>query len=239
LIIETLMTSVPDLIDLRNHLTLGKGWDKVPLRRANGQLEIGLRPEGSIKRISVHHSGVEGDIFGHERYHVQTKGEPGVAYHTYLKRERRFLSNHPYALTWHTQSNNYDTLSVCIEGNFTKRNLTEVERNNLVTFLYDMMKIFNLSLDVVKGHWEWTSKSQTSCPGFDMNRIRDDIHALEASLAVSAQWNDRIAEVNRFNRQLQYLGGLIAKGEEDGSAKWALKGYEDIIGYAKKIGYYK
>lgn len=245
MIIETLTTSVPNLLDIRDRFKLGAGWENVPLMRANGEKEIGLRPDDSIKRFSIHHSAVEGDIFGHEGYHVR-KGYPGVAYHIYLKRERRMLCNHPLALTWHTQSNNYDTLSICIEGNYTARNLTEIERDNLNDMIFRLLPIFpNVSLEDVRGHWEWTSKSQTSCPGFDMNRVRSDVYSLQqrALFETSAARKKEMAfaVANQVMFQYNLMQGKLSDGSPatPGQIGWSTETMMLLYPFMKERGLVK
>jgi hypothetical protein len=211
----------------------------------------GIRPITDLTTIVFHHDGMPKHKYAKytdmelmaaiANAHINSKknrstGDPGFPYDVYVRSGIIYFTNYIETLEYGVASNNRYTVNLCVAGDYANFDtLTDVDRKALYA-AYFMLRAVLPSYKASLGHGEITP---TQCPGFDMNRIRDDIHALEASLAVSAQWNDRIAEVNRFNRQLQYLGGLIAKGEGDGSAKWALKGYEDIIGYAKKIGYYK
>jgi len=169
--------SVKPIIDITDQLPKNpKGdWLHMPIRRKNGQLATGPRPFGDITHISVHHTAVEGGTpEGHARYHIQ-KGDGGIAYHIYIKGDQIFQVNDLLAFTWHTQSNNYQTIGISVEGNFTKRDLTDAERKCLYAAIITVMQIFNIPVENVKGHKEFYP---TSCPGFDMNRVRKDIREI-------------------------------------------------------------
>lgn len=174
-----LVSNVKPIIDITDKLPKrpSGGWEVMPLKRYDGSTKSGLRLFEEVTHISVHHTATEGGTAeGHARYHV-SKGEGGIAYHIYIKGDQSYQVNDLLALTWHTASQNYHTVGISVEGNFTKRNMTDDERNNLYVCIMAVMKIFNIPLSNVLGHKEF-AKQATSCPGFDMNKVRADLVAI-------------------------------------------------------------
>lgn len=151
-------------------------WLTMPTKRKDGSTQAGPRSFGDITHISIHHTAVEGGTpEGHARYHVG-KGYGSIAYHVHIKGDQIHLANDLLALTWHTGSNNYHTVSVAIEGNFANRDMTEGERNALYASILTLMSVFNVPVNNVLGHKEYAQP--TSCPCFSMSKVRTDLAAL-------------------------------------------------------------
>lgn len=193
-----------EIIDITDSLPKNPkgGWLEMPTKRSDGQMRTGQRNPADINFISVHHTATEGGTAeGHARYHV-SKGEGGIAYHIYIKGDQSYQVNDLLALTWHTASQNYHTVGISVEGNFTKRNMTDDERNNLYACIMAVMKIFNIPLTNVLGHKEF-AKQATSCPAFDMNKVRADLASIiEQQNYVESPANlnaDSFAIVSRAN----------------------------------------
>lgn len=148
----------------------------MPTKRKDGELKTGPRPIGDITHISLHHTAVEGGTAeGHARYHVG-KGYGSIAYHIYIKGDQIYLTNDLSALTWHTGNNNHHTIGIAVEGLFTKRNLTDGERNALYAAVLTVMDTFNVPVGNVLGHKEYAQP--TSCPGFSMAQVRSDLASI-------------------------------------------------------------
>lgn len=174
-----LASNVKPIIDITDRLPKhpNGGWEVMPLKRYDGSTRSGLRMFEEVTHISVHHTATEGGTpEGHAKFHIRKNGG-GIAYHIYIKGDQSYQVNDLLALTWHTQSRNYHSVGISVEGNFTKRNLTDDERNNLYASILAVMNIFSIPLTNVLGHREF-DKQATSCPGFDMNKIRTDLAAI-------------------------------------------------------------
>lgn len=205
--------SVKPIIDITDQLPKNpKGdWLHMPIRRKNGQLATGPRPFGDITHISVHHTAVEGGTpEGHARYHIQ-KGDGGIAYHIYIKGDQIFQVNDLLAFTWHTQSNNYQTIGISVEGNFTKRDLTDAERKCLYAAIITVMQIFNIPVENVKGHKEFYP---TSCPGFDMNRVRKDVKDILMEIEYRKSEEYRTECIVKFAARFNQLYGMYQRREK-------------------------
>jgi len=174
----------------------------MPTRRKDGSLQSGPRPFEDITHISVHHTAVEGGTpTGHANYHVR-KGDAGIAYHVYVRGDQIYQLNDLLALTWHTESNNHHTVGISVEGDFTRRDLTEVERMNLYAAIITVMSVFNVPISHVMGHKEYP-KTATSCPGFNMEKVRADVAAIIEQMqyneSPSKQREEIFSSVTRVN----------------------------------------
>lgn len=212
---------LPEIEDISDKLPKNpKGsWLTMPLRRKDGSVRSGPRDFFDIRRISVHHTGVEGGTpAGHANYHINKKtpttpdGYGGIAYHIYVNRNHIYQVNDLLALTWHTGSNNYDTIGIAIEGDFTKRNLTNEERQALYGAIITVMEIFNIPVENVRGHREMTN--DTSCPGFNMNQVRDDLKntILEMDYRRSAEY--RAIKIQELYSRVNHLYAIYYNQEQ-------------------------
>jgi hypothetical protein len=202
---------LPEIEDITDKLPKNpKGsWLTMPLRRQDGSVRSGPRSFSDIKRISVHHTGVEGTAAGHANYHINKKtpttpdGYGGIAYHIYVNRNHIYQVNDLLALTWHTGSNNYDTIGIAIEGNFTQRSLTNDERQALYGAIITVMEIFGIPVDEVKGHGEITHN--TACPGFDMNQVRNDVRQIIMEMEYRRTAEHRAIAIQELYARVNHL----------------------------------
>lgn len=201
---------VKQIIDITDKLPKNpKGsWETMPLRRKDGTMRAGLREQNEITHISVHHTGVDGSPAGHANFHIR-KGDGGIAYHVLIEKDQIYQVNNLLALTWHTQSNNYHTIGISVEGNFTKRDLTQKERDCLYAAILTVMNLFDIPVRNVLGHHEFPG-CHTSCPGFSMQRVRtdltkmkmemdyrnSDLYSIEAAAKVRARIEDLYNKLN-------------------------------------------
>jgi len=195
---------LPEIEDITDKLPKNpKGsWLTMPLRRQDGSVRSGPRSFSDIKRISVHHTGVEGTAAGHANYHI-SKDYGGIAYHIYIKGGKIQQVNDLLALTWHTQSNNYDTIAIVVEGNFTQRSLTNDERQALYGAIITVMEIFGIPVDEVKGHGEITHN--TACPGFDMNQVRNDVRQIIMEMEYRRTAEHRAIAIQELYARVNHL----------------------------------
>lgn len=177
-------------------------WLNMILKRADGSRRKGARPFSDIKRISVHHTAVEGVPEGHARYHIG-KGYGGIAYHVYIKGNQIYQVNDLLALTWHTGNNNYDTIGISVEGNFTQRSLTSQERMNLYGAIITVMDIFNIPVENVFGHRELSGG--TACPGFNMDEVRKDLKNILLEMEYRRTEEYRTASIVDYYARVHHL----------------------------------
>lgn len=216
---------VNEIIDITDKLPKNpKGdWLTMPIKRKNGELETGPRPFEDVTHISVHHTAVEGGTpYGHANYHIR-KGDGGIAYHIYIRDNQIYQTNDLLAFTWHTQSNNYQTIGIAVEGDFTKRSLSDSERNNLYAAIVTVMNIFAIPVENVRGHGEYYA---TRCPGFDMNRVRSDIKDILEQMHRADSWDNKLVKASKVINEINYWRKLVELGEAD---ERAVRGMDNFI----------
>lgn len=232
-----LMTNLPfnvkPIIDVTDKLPKGaEPWEVRKIRRSNGQHERGLRKREDIREIFLHHTAVEGNMHDHARYHIG-RDRPGIAYHIIIDGNQAHQVNNLLSLTWHVKNHNYYSIGICVEGNFTKRDLTEVERKNLYAVVLSCMELFGISIDQVRGHDEVV---KTQCPGYDMDRVRDDLFTLQQRMEYERSEEYAKETAFKVGNQTLYLFNLIEKGNE-GQKKWATHQLLDLAPTYKEKGW--
>jgi nicotinamide riboside transporter PnuC len=198
---------VKPIVDITDQLPKNPAgdWLHMAIQRKNGRLEVGPRSFTDITHISLHHTAVEGGTpEGHARYHI-SKGYGGIAYHIYIRGDQIYQVNDLLAFTWHTQSNNYQTIGIVVEGDFTKRQLTEKERQALYAATITVMELFNIPVQNVKGHKEFAA---TSCPGYDMNQVRKDLADILLEMQYRRSEEYRTASIVDFVARVNHLYGV-------------------------------
>lgn len=128
----------------------------------HGTKKYRSRSINDIKNIIVHHSGTDsGSAEAFARYHVESNGWPGIGYHYVIdKLGNIYRCNRLETISYNTSGNNFDSVGVCLIGNFDKVMASDVQ----------MLALRNLTDNLV-GHLgpleiNWHSKyKDTTCPG--------------------------------------------------------------------------
>lgn len=155
----------------------------------------------------------------------EPKGEGGIAYHVFVRNGQAYQVNNILDFTYGAASNNGYTVHIVVSGDYVNGDvLTNPDRIALHGAIFAVINALP-HYKGIKAHRELTP---TACPGYDYNGIRDDITKLQVSFMQASTWKDRVAKCNRINSQINYMDSLIAKGEEGGTAKWALQQKELI-----------
>ena len=147
------------------------------------------RPSGkfrkhTIKRITVHHSGIvltdNRDAPRHfRRYQAdhQALGWPDIAYHLLIDRHGNVYRGRPWWAKGNTRTS-YDTtghLLVMCDGNFNKQDISRLQLTALVDVLAAACARFDVSRSRIKSHRDYAA---TACPGdllhrrFESGRVR-------------------------------------------------------------------
>jgi hypothetical protein len=127
-----------------------------------------------VERVVVHHSAGKDtsalEAKGIEEWHVG-KGWRGVGYHylvenvggrasVVLGRPLRFRGSH-------AKGANYDSVGVCVVGNFNGNKVDDDVFNVLVSLLADLCTVFGLTERAIVPHLE-AGVTATECPGDHM-----------------------------------------------------------------------
>lgn len=136
----------------------------------------GTRKESNIKHLARHHSGTTvGDWSTFWPHWNKTKGWGTGGYHEIILRDGTVqICYDPNEITNGVHGHNDTTYHICVVGNgsFTEAQERAWEERCLLN-----LKRFNLSVDDVKGHKEFSGAS-TACPGIDMNKVRSRLQSL-------------------------------------------------------------
>lgn len=215
--------------------------DQLPVNNAYTWQELtGIRNINDLTRIVLHHDAYPkkntlkyNDLQmatvianGHiKKTQDEPKGEPGIAYHFMIRNGQSYQVNDILSKTYGVASNNANTIHVMICGDYVNYDvLTDPDRLALYGVIIALIEVLPNYKDI-KAHKELT---KTACPGYDYNRVREDIAKLQFSFLQAASWAERVKKCGRINSQINYMDGLIAAGESDGKAIWSLQRKENI-----------
>lgn len=200
--------------------------DTLP-RKTTGDWEPDRTPE-EIRFISVHHSGVEnGSIQGYANYHVNDKGWRSIGYHICIKGNQTYQVNDLLSFAYHTSGHNFNTIGISVSADFTKRDITEEERNNLYAAILTCMDRFNIPAENVWGHKEF-SDNDTKCPVISMDQVRQDVKTIQLKMKKQDTWAAKMKNVADIVNQINYLTNLMKAGEKDGNSVWAANAFSDV-----------
>jgi len=140
------------------------------------------RPEAAIRRIVVHHTAapVSTTWAAVARYHVETRGWPGIAYHLGITPDGglSYLGSLD-TLRYHAGDANADSVGICFAGNFETATPTAAA---LATFdrLRAVLEAYLGRELVVVGHRD---VGQTACPGAHLYAALAEVLRPEPGLA--------------------------------------------------------
>lgn len=216
----TLPNSIKDvqIIDLRKSLPVNP---KYTWRDRKGTRSI-----NSVKRIIMHHTGMKkdstaqyGDVELASRIaksHINSTrnipdGDPGFPYTAYVRNGKLYICNDFDYLTFGAASNNTDSVHIAVEGDYASTDvLTDADRNALYAG-YFLLKANLPAFESLVAHKE---VNPTSCPGYDMHRVRNDLETIELTSAISGSPNDQMAQVYALKTRFDDLYNKAAKPNE-------------------------
>lgn len=154
-------TRKPRIIDISGSLKKNGNWP--------------LRDPSQITDITIHHSATADTATPESfaRYHVDTKGWPGIGYHFVITPAGTIFQTNPVtANSYHNGYNNSVAIGICLIGNFDETTVPAAQMKAarwLVSYLQKKYGIIYLN-----SHKEY--KNATSCPGrnVDMTAFRKE-----------------------------------------------------------------
>jgi hypothetical protein len=222
----------PQIINIADQLPVNKNYTWPEL--------TGIRDINSLTRIVLHHDAYPkkqttkfNDLQmaieianGHiKKTKDEPKGEPGIAYHGMVRNGQAYQVNDILFKTYGVANNNANTVHIMVCGDYVNFDtLTDPDRSALYGLIISVIGALPNFKDI-KAHKELTA---TSCPGYDPNKVRDDVAHLQILLTQAETWKARVEKCGRINSQINYMDSLIAAGELDGNAIWALQRKEAI-----------
>lgn len=171
--------NVPPMRDITDDLPKHPDhtWETFPTRYDEDGNEVaGLRDYEEIFEVAIHHSGVlNGSPQSHANYKIR-QGLPGNPYHIQIVRGQPLQTNDLLAFTYGVGNFNHHTIHVSVEGDFTRQTLTQEDRDALYAVIVTLDELFQIV--AIRGHNEYPG-GKTGCPGFNMHRVREDVHSLK------------------------------------------------------------
>jgi N-acetyl-anhydromuramyl-L-alanine amidase AmpD len=146
--------------------------------------KLKTRPDKSYKKrkiedvdqIVMHHSATkEGSPEAFANYHVGTLKWPGIGYHYVIDKKGNAYKCNPISnVSYHAAGANYNSIGICLVGNFDIENPTDAQMKTAVELVKEIKQ--NMRIKRVIGHRE-VKGTKKSCPGknFDMNKFRERI----------------------------------------------------------------
>ena len=164
----------------------------------------GLRDPKDLTTIALHHDAISKkesaqytDIEFAKRIaksHINTKrnipgGDAGFPYHIWIRNGVVYICNNLEAFTYGVSSNNGYTVHICVSGNYAGIDtLEDADRNALYEAIL-MVKSMVPTIVNIKAHKEL---SPTACPGYDVEKVREDIQVIEAKAPATPDLNEEL-----------------------------------------------
>lgn len=134
----------------------------------------GLKEGNHPKKLVIHHSATNRPESPEEIHKMHlNRGWSGIGYHFYIRKDGTIYRGRPEnVIGSHAKGGNYNTLGICVEGNFEKNGLNEAQKISLInlsTYLSLKYPIKNII-----PHRDVTD---TLCPGsfFPLESVKNSI----------------------------------------------------------------
>lgn len=242
----SLKGKLPDIIDITDTLPRAKRWEELekPYRHKghwDGKtLHTGFRKAEDIDTIMIHHSGPpEAPLTTHARNHGKKWGA-GICYHIGIDEGRIKQLNDLLSFTYHAGNHNTYTVSIMVNRDLSKSDLTSIERELLYGAIISVKAV--LPIKHILGHNE---VGATACPCTSMNRIRTDIEAMENRMAFEQSTARRREMAHQIANQALYLYNMMngklpdGKPSTDGQKVWAENMLVEFYPFLKEKGLVK
>lgn len=139
----------------------------------NDEVQVNNSPISVI----IHHTAVDNLTPENINEDHKRRGYGGIGYHFYIRKDGSVYRGREEKLEGaHTIGRNYDSIGICIEGNFENEELSETQERSLVMLIADMIIKYNIS-DII-GHKD---EYQTLCPGRNLSienirqKVKDEL----------------------------------------------------------------
>lgn len=139
--------------------------------------------------------------------HIKTtrnepKGDPGIPYHVFIRNGQAYQTNNILDKTYGVSSTNENTVHVVVSGDYVNFDvLTDPDRLALYGSIIALIGVLPNYKDI-KAHKEL---KPTSCPGYDYNKVRDDVSKLILSIKVAESPEQTLSNLFKNVNQHIYL----------------------------------
>lgn len=216
---------------------------KLPInpRVGNWDKMNGLRNINDINTVMLHHCGTnKAKIQSYsDEYYMQviaknqinsTKNVPtgdNFPYHIFIRRGTIYFTNPILFYTFGSGKSNKYSVQIAVAGDYANHDvLTDNDRKALHLAIL-IVKSTMTSFKRIQGHNE---VSATSCPGYSVPQIINEINALEHHIEVMKTPQDKFERAYRIANQILYLYNMGSKGlnsigepATEGERMWAIE----------------
>jgi len=118
------------------------------------------RPVGQITDVIIHHSGNNGSVEAHARWHVGNNDWPALSYHYFIELSGSVIRcNDIDRLTYHCGGNNARSIGICLNGDFDKNEPTIEQLESL----RKLLEAIHVSIGQYTLGYHGQYKSTTCC----------------------------------------------------------------------------
>jgi hypothetical protein len=196
-------------IDISKQLPINKNytWEQLAgVRKQEDLTVIVAHHDAWPKSVSAKFTGLQlaqkiaQDHIDSKKNHP--KGDAGFPYDLWVRNGVLYLCNDILAREYGVASNNAYTLNICVSGDYVNHDaLTDRDRNALYLGIL-MLKAIMPNFKFIKGHKEITA---TSCPGYLMDPVRNDIAKIELQMKAVDSPDQLKANIFKNVNQHMYL----------------------------------
>ncbi|MBE6049919.1 MAG: N-acetylmuramoyl-L-alanine amidase [Clostridium sp.] len=129
---------------------------------------------GNDPKVLVYHhtaaSNLSPEVINNDH---KAKGWGGIGYHFYIRKDGSIYRGRPEeCIGAHAIGRNYDSIGICLEGNFEEEGVSSKQKEALINLSADMIIKYNLEDSI--GHRD---VYKTLCPGknFPMQEIKESV----------------------------------------------------------------
>lgn len=148
--------------------------EELNIQEVDYQWGKGLKKGNNPKRLIIHHSATNSPETPEaiHKFHLEN-GWSGIGYHFYIREDGTIYTGRDENIIGaHARNANYNTLGICLEGNFEKKGLNETQRDSLIR-LGTYLSLKYPIRDIIPHR----SVTDTLCPGtlFPIDNIKRSI----------------------------------------------------------------
>lgn len=235
---------IPDLLPAEyKDIPIINMMGKLPVnpRVGNWDKMKGLRKLESVNTIVLHHDALNKAKYarytseqlmtniaiGHINSTKNVKTGDNFPYHIFIRNGHIYFTNPILFFTFGVASNNGYTVHIAVSGDYVNYDVLTQQDRLALQLATLIVKNTMTRFKYIKGHKEMQA---TSCPGYSVPNIINDVTMLEHRIEQMKSPQDQAERAYQMANQFLYLYNMFAKGTThtgepatEGQRKWALE----------------
>lgn len=251
------MWNIPETLPTA-YLNIPVTTPKLPINpNGNWDKLSGNRDINKLSHIVLHHDGMAKsrflDVSDDElmkriaNNHIKLTSNHNLGenfpYHIYIRSGKVYLTNPITYRTYGARNNNDYTVHICVAGDYKDFDtLTDPDRLALHLAIV-IAKASMTKYAKMVGHDDLVA---TSCPGYSVKEIEDQVNQLEMEISLMEQPKSKADRAYKVANQILYLYKMFAEGKDangnvvnDGQRSWALLNVLKLEEEMKRLGLLK